>query len=80
VRRQPDRADAQVAQVVQPLRDAMKITDAITIPIGKTSRVNLVEYGGLPPWLCGWIACHIFSSFVSSHVAFASAGVIMIGK
>jgi hypothetical protein len=58
----------------------MKITDAITIPIGKTSRVNLVEYGGLPPWLRGWIACHIFSSFVSSHVAFASAGVIMIGK
>ena len=47
--RDPHRLDSQLNQVIEPLQDASKITDAVAICILKGPRINLVKNAVLPP-------------------------------
>ena len=48
-RAQPDRADAQPFQMIQPGDDAGDISDPVAVGILKAARVDLVKYPFLPP-------------------------------
>ncbi len=55
-RAQPDRVDAEravgaVVEVIEMGGDTVQVADSVAVGVGETARVNLVEYGGLPPWL-----------------------------
>ncbi len=50
-RREPQGVDAQFGEVVQALAHADEIAGAVTVSVGKTSGINLVEDGTTPPWL-----------------------------
>jgi hypothetical protein len=47
--RDPDRADTEPCQIVQPLTNAGKIADTVIVGILKRARVDLVYDGALPP-------------------------------
>lgn len=49
-RRNPDRADAEMLQVVEVLGDAVQIADAVAVRIPVAAWVDLVEDCLLPPW------------------------------
>ena len=44
-RRDPDRIDAKVLQIVELRRDAFQIADAVAVAVGKAPRIDLVEHG-----------------------------------
>src|SRR5580704_14955613 len=46
---QPDRIDAERAQIVEMRGDAVEIADAVAVRIGKRARIDLIEDGALPP-------------------------------
>ena len=48
-RRDPERVDAEVAQVGQPGRDAGEVPDAVTVGVGEAADVDLVDDGFRPP-------------------------------
>ena len=48
-RRQPDGVDAQRLEIVQALRHAFQVTDAIAVGVLKTARIDLVDHGVFPP-------------------------------
>ena len=48
-RRQPERLDAQVLQVVELAQDAAQIADAVAAVVGEGARVDLVGRRALPP-------------------------------
>jgi hypothetical protein len=48
-RRQPDRINAKFGKIRQARDDAGEIADAITVPVLKRTRINLVEDARLPP-------------------------------
>jgi len=49
VRREPERPDPQIAQVVESVDHARKVADAVAITVGETARIDLVEHCRLPP-------------------------------
>jgi hypothetical protein len=48
-RAQPDRVDAQLAQVAHPRRHAGDVADAVAVGVGEAARVDLVDHGLSPP-------------------------------
>ncbi len=48
-RRQPQRLNAELAQIRQPLDDTTEVADAVAIGILKRTRIDLIEDAGLPP-------------------------------
>ena len=50
-RRQPDGVNADVFQVIEPLGDAIEVTDAVAVRVLKAARIDLVDDGVLPPVL-----------------------------
>src|ERR1700728_948200 len=48
-RTEPDGVHAEGLQVVEPARNPVQVTDAVTIKILKAARVDLVDQGMLPP-------------------------------
>ncbi len=48
-RRQPDRIDAKVGEIIQPRLDSGKVAHAIRIAILKRSGVDLIDHPALPP-------------------------------
>ena len=48
-RRDPDRVDAEVGDVVQFLDDARQVADAVTVAVHETARVDLVDHRATPP-------------------------------
>ena len=48
-RRDPERVDAEVAQVGEPGRDAGEVPDAVTVGVGEAADVDLVDDGFRPP-------------------------------
>jgi hypothetical protein len=48
-RRQPQRVDAELGQVVEVRRDAPQIADAVAVRIREGARVDLVDHGRAPP-------------------------------
>ena len=46
---QPDGVHAKIFEVVQPLRNAVQVADAVSVRVLETARVNLVDHGVLPP-------------------------------
>ena len=48
-RAQPDRVDAEVAQVGDPRGDAGQVADAVAVGVGEAARVDLVDDGLAPP-------------------------------
>src|ERR1700683_2065703 len=52
---QPDRIDAErrrsaVVKIIEMRGNAVEVADSVTIGVGKTARINLVEDGLLPPF------------------------------
>ena len=47
--RQPDRINPKLLQVVQVVNDALQVARAVVIAIGVTARIDLIDYGVLPP-------------------------------
>jgi len=47
--RDPDSIHAEVLEVVQALRDAVQIADAVAVRVLETARINLVNDGIVPP-------------------------------
>ena len=52
-RRQPDDADAQRLQVVEPGNDAGDVAHAVAVAVGEAARIDLVHGGALPPFRLG---------------------------
>ena len=52
-RREPHDVDPQALEVVEVLRDAREVADAVTVGVGEAARVHLVDDGPLPPRLAG---------------------------
>jgi hypothetical protein len=48
-RRQPERLDAEVAQVVEPVDHPGEVPDAVAGEVIEGARVDLVDDGALPP-------------------------------
>ena len=48
-RREPDRVDAEIAQVGKTLGDAGQIAHAVAVAVGEGARVDLVDDGAPPP-------------------------------
>ena len=48
-RRQPERVDAEVGQVVELVGDARQVADAITVRVGERPWIDLVDDGLTPP-------------------------------
>ena len=53
MRRQPDRVDAEIDEIIELAGDPREITDAIAVAVGERARVDLVEDGSLPPFQVG---------------------------
>ena len=47
--RDPDRVDAELPEMRQPLLDAAQIADAVAVRVLERARVDLVQDRGLPP-------------------------------
>jgi hypothetical protein len=52
-RREPQRFDAQLDEVVQALPNADQVADAVAVPVGEAAGIDLVEDGVAPPGLLG---------------------------
>src|SRR5262249_51262765 len=50
-RRQPDRIDAEPAQIIDALEDSAEIADAIAVAVLEGARIDLINDGRLPPGL-----------------------------
>ena len=48
-RQQPDRGDAEVLEVVEPLREPDEVADAVAVAVGERAHVQLVDDGVLVP-------------------------------
>ena len=48
-RLQPDRGDAQILNVVEPLGKAAKVADAVVVAVAKRADVHLIDDGILVP-------------------------------
>ena len=48
-RAEPDRVDAEVAQVAQACADPDQVADAVAVAVGEAARVDLVDRGAAPP-------------------------------
>ena len=48
-RGQPDGSDAEFLQIIEVRSDSVQIADAVSIRIGETARIDLVDYRMLPP-------------------------------
>ncbi len=59
-RRQPQRIDAEPAEMAQLRADAGEVADAIAICVGERARVDLVEDCGLPPSIVSGVVGHGF--------------------
>ena len=46
---QPDRGDAEILQVVEVLREADEVADAVAVAVGEGAHVQLVDDGVLVP-------------------------------
>ena len=57
-RRQPQRVDAELVQVGQPLAHPDQVTDAVAVAVGEAARVDLVEDRGRPPGPAGSAFSH----------------------
>src|SRR5690348_4598342 len=47
--RNPDRIDANLNEIRQPLDDAAQIADAVAVAVLKRAWINLIDDAGLPP-------------------------------
>src|SRR5208337_5668288 len=45
----PQRLDAQVHKIREPLENALKVADAVAVGVLKRAGINLIEDGALPP-------------------------------
>ena len=50
-RRDPDGVDAEPAQVVDPIEDAIQVADPVGVAVLKRTRINLIDDRLLPPRL-----------------------------
>jgi hypothetical protein len=48
-RRQPERVDAELAEVIEVLDDAAEVTDAVTVAVRERPAVDVIEDGLAPP-------------------------------
>src|SRR5579862_8805798 len=62
-RAQPERIDAELAQVIEMRGDAVEVADAVAIRVGKTARIDLIEDRVLPP-----MARHRLGGSVAHHL------------
>ena len=46
---EPDRVDAEPLEVLEPLRHALEIADAVAVRVGERAWIDLVEHGVSPP-------------------------------
>ena len=58
-RRNPDRVNAEILQIVKMLRDSVEVADSIAVGIAETARIDLVNDRMPPPAL---IRCRSISS------------------
>src|SRR5579872_6388777 len=56
-RRDPDRIDAELAQIGDAADDPVQVADAIAVGILERARIDLIDRGGLPPELS--CRCHL---------------------
>src|SRR5690242_6794313 len=56
-RRNPDRIDAELAQIGDAADDPVQVADAIAVGILERARIDLIDRGGLPPGLS--CRCHL---------------------
>jgi hypothetical protein len=57
-RGQPDDVDPEVSEIVDPRRDPREVADPVTVGIGETPRVDLIDHRGLPPSCADQCRCH----------------------
>ena len=50
---QPDRVDAEAAQIVEVGSDAVEVADAVAVAVAERARIDLVEHGVGPPRRAG---------------------------
>ena len=50
-RRNPDRIDAEPKEIIEPLPDTIEIAYAITVGVLKGPWIDLIDRGGLPPFV-----------------------------
>jgi hypothetical protein len=48
-RRDPDGVSAELDQMIEPRRDALQVTDAVTVGVLKRARIDLIDDSALPP-------------------------------